>query len=80
MEMEIIDESSLKKEYISLTLACELDDVDSSLSTYEGRCTRLGEIEDIVGEDVTQMWDKEIDIILSNPKTTYSSGCPYAKS
>lgn len=73
------DESmELKEEYISIALAMELDDVDCSLSTMEGRSRRLEEIEEEAGgEEVTEEWDKEIRDILTHPETVYGSGRLY---
>lgn len=67
----------LKEDYISISLALELDDVDCSLSTLEHRALALSEIEAEVGDEKVAEWAKEINSILADPDTTCSSGAKY---
>lgn len=67
----------LKEEYIGISLALELDDVDCSLSTLEHRALALSEIEAEAGDEKVAEWTKEINGILADPNTTCSSGAKY---
>lgn len=68
---------TLKRKYINLNLALELDDVDSSLSTMYHRTNAIADIQEKIDEETLKEWHKEINKILSDNKIRCCSGGLY---